>query len=139
MILQVTAEQLNVVKEDIKKAYPIEACGLLFGKSSQSHMAVEKVVPTPNVLQSSVRFEIEPRVFYEALTHAEKDGLNFIGFFHSHPVSASPSIVDLKFMRLWPDALWLIFSLVENKFAAFQMKNGKVHTLSLKVEGKFKE
>jgi len=35
--------------------------------------------------------------------------------------------------------VWLIFSSVDNKFAAFQMRNGEVHALTLKTEGKFKE
>ncbi len=139
MIFKLAPQQLTFLKKEVQRAHPIEACALLFGKLSKKEASVEKIVVTPNVLASSVRFEIDPQAFYDALKEAEKDGLEFIGFFHSHPAPAHPSTIDLHFMRLWGDVVWLIFSSVDNNFGAFQFKNGEVLTLTLKSERKLKE
>jgi proteasome lid subunit RPN8/RPN11 len=132
-------QQLKLLEREARKKYPVEACALLFGKLTEKEVTVERVAVTPNVLESTVRFEIDPKAFYNAFTKANKDGLDFIGFFHSHPAPAEPSSVDLQFMRLWTDAIWLIFSSTEHRFAAFQTRNGEVRTLTLKTERKLKE
>jgi len=139
VILQLTTQQLTLLEAEARKEHPVEACALLFGKLTSKEAVVERVVVTPNVLESTLRFEIDSKAFYDAFRKADEDGLEFIGFFHSHPAPVNPSSVDLHFMRLWGDAVWLIFSSTDNKFAAFKMRNGKAYALTLKTEGKFKE
>lgn len=139
VILHITNQRLTLLRKEAKKTHPIEACALLFGKLTEKEAVIERVVVTPNVLESTARFEIDSKAFCSAFTKANNDKLDFVGFFHSHPAPANPSSVDLKFMRLWGDAVWLIFSSTKNKFAAFQMRNSEVHALTLKTEGKFKE
>lgn len=139
MILRLKKQHYTLLREEARKTLPIEACALLFGKLSEKEATAEKIVVTPNVLGSSVRFEIDSKAFYDAFTNASKEGHEFIGFFHSHPASAEPSSIDLQFMRLWGDVVWLIFSLTNEKFAAFQMRNNKIEVLTLKIEGKLKE
>jgi len=119
--------------------YPVEACALLFGKLNKKEAIVEKVAVTPNILRSAVRFEIDSKAFYDAFTAAAKDKLEFVGFFHSHPAPPDPSSVDLEFMRLWGDAVWLIYSSTDNNFGAFQMRKNKVQSLELGTKGKLKE
>jgi len=139
MILHIANQQLTLLEKEARKKHPVEACALLFGKLGEKEAVVKRVAVTPNVLESAVRFEIDSKVFYDAFTKANKDGLDFVGFFHSHPAPAEPSSVDLQFMRLWGDAVWLTFSSIEHRFAAFQMRNGEVRTLTLRTEGKLKE
>lgn len=43
------------------------------------------VYPLTNAADSSVRFTIEPREQFGALTHAERCGWEIGGVFHSHP------------------------------------------------------
>jgi proteasome lid subunit RPN8/RPN11 len=136
MNLIVTSGQLRLLREEARRVQPIEACGLLFGESSEAVAAVERVSLTPNAMESNLGFEIDPKVFYYAFTEAEQDGLEFLGFFHSHPTCAYPSSVDRKFMKLWADAIWLILSLTENKFGAFQMDDARVQALDLRVKRK---
>jgi len=136
MEFRLTAQKLTFLRKEARKAYPVEACGLLFGKLTEKEAVVERVVVTPNVLKSTVGFEIDSKAFYDAFIEADKEGLEFIGFFHCHPASATPSSVDLRFMRLWGDAVWLIFSSTENEFAAFQMKKSSVIALTLRTEVK---
>lgn len=136
MSLEVTNRQLELLRQEAWRVHPIEACGLLFGELSKESAAVKRVVVTPNVLGSDVSFEIDPKVFYDSFTKAKQDGLEFLGFFHSHPASADPSSVDIKIMKLWGDAVWLILSSNEDRFAAFRLKNERVQAVDLRVEGK---
>jgi proteasome lid subunit RPN8/RPN11 len=134
MILRLTTQQLNLLKEEVRKVHPIEACALIFGKITPKEIVVEKIVTVSNVLRSEVRFEIDPKTFYDTFLQSTRNGLEFIGFFHSHPAPANPSAIDLEFMRLWGEAVWLIFSSTEDRLAAFQIIGGKVTSLILKAE-----
>jgi len=136
VILRLTRRQLTCLENEARKTSPIEACALLFGKLAENEATVERIVTTPNVVESTTRFEIDSRAFYDAFMAADRDGLAFLGFFHSHPAPATPSSVDLTFMRLWGEAVWIIFSLTESKFVAFRMKKGEPHALTLKIKGK---
>ncbi len=136
MNLTVTGRQLRLLSEEARRVQPIEACGLLFGEMSRATATVERIIVTPNALESSIAFEIDPKVFYHAFTEAERDGLEFLGFFHSHPTGVYPSNLDRKFMKLWGDAVWLILSLSQNKFAAFRMEDGGFQALDLRVKRK---
>ena len=122
---------ISLLREEARRVHPIEACGILFGKLNPAEAVVEKVVMAPNVLCSSERFEINSETVVKAIAESEKKGLHFIGLFHSHPASANPSLVDMKFMKLWGDAIWLILSLTDGKLAAFQMKDGLLEEVAL--------
>ena len=86
------------------------------------------------MLQSSERFEINPQTVFNAFTEAEKEGLDFIGLFHSHPALATPSSIDIKYMRLWGKSLWLIFSLIDNSLATYQLEDGKVKAITTRIQ-----
>ena len=107
---------------------------MLFGRLIQKEALVKRVVVAPNKLQSAVRFEIDPETFVSALTKADKEGLDFIGLFHSHPAPTKPSSIDLKYMKLWGDAIWLILSSTDGSLVAYQMRNGKVREITIRVE-----
>ena len=114
--------------------HPVEACAILFGKLSQNKAVVEKVEVTQNRLCSTTLFEIEPAKVAVAIAEAEIEGLEFIGLFHSHPAPASPSSIDLKYMELWGDALWLILSSTNGNLAAYQLIDGKVKQATIRIK-----
>jgi len=133
-ILRLTREQLRLLREAARKSHPVEACALLFGKLVNDEATITKVIVTRNILQSTVRFEVEPQTVFKAFEQADREGIEFIGLFHSHPAPASPSTVDLQYMRLWGRAVWLILSSADGNLAAFQMVDSEVHEITLKVE-----
>jgi len=139
MILQLTKEQLQLLREEARRSHPVEACALLFGKLVKGNAVVTKIVTTPNILRSTVRFEVDPHVVYAAFEQADQEGLQFIGLFHSHPAPPNPSAVDLKYMRLWGDAVWLISSSIDGNIAAFQMVNSEIHEIAIKAQPPTKE
>jgi proteasome lid subunit RPN8/RPN11 len=134
LILRLRRHHVDLLKREAKKVHPVEACAMLFGKLSRNEAVVEKVEFAPNELQSTVRFEIDPEKVAAALTEAEEEGLDFIGLFHSHPAPAAPSPTDLKFMKLWGDALWLILSSIDGNSAAYQLSDGTVKEVTIRME-----
>ena len=138
MILRLTKKQLRLLREEARKSCPIEACALLFGKLSSGEAIVTKIVATTNILQSTIRFEADPQAVYAALEQADREGLQFIGLFHSHPAPAAPSTVDHDYMRLWGDTVWLILSSIDGSIAAFQMVDGKIHKIAVRLNGSIK-
>ena len=134
LILQLQRRHVDLLKQEAKKVHPVEACAMLFGKLSQNDAVVEKVEFAPNELRSTVRFEIDPVKVSAAFTEAEDEGLDFIGLFHSHPAPAAPSPIDLKYMKLWGDALWLILSSTDGNLAAYQLKDDKVKEATMRIE-----
>ena len=134
LILQLQHRHVDLLKQETKKTYPIEACAMLFGKLSINEALVEKIEVAPNKLRSTVRFEIDPMRAVAAFNEAEGEGLEFIGLFHSHPAPAEPSSIDLKFMKLWGDSLWLILSSTEGRFAAYQIKDDEIMEVTIRIE-----
>ena len=131
-VLQIEGQYLDLLKDAARKVEPIEACAMLFGEIKDEEIVVKKVVVATNKLHSEKRFEIDPEAVAEALTEAEREGLEFVGLFHSHPAPASPSPLDVEFMRLWGDAIWLILSSKDSRIGAYRMENGKVSEVAIK-------
>jgi proteasome lid subunit RPN8/RPN11 len=132
MILRLTTEQLQLLREESKRCHPVEACALLFGEFIRGDAVVKKIVLTTNILKSPVEFEVDPEEAYHAFEQAELEGIEFVGFFH-HPAPSKPSGIDIKFMRLWAEAAWLVLSSLNGEFGAFQMIGGKVSEITIKT------
>jgi len=114
--------------------HPVEACALLFGRVDSNEAHVSKVAIAPNKLQSTVRFEINPETVFKELNEAEREELDFIGLFHSHPAPTPPSLTDQKGMKLWGDAIWLILSSTKGNLGAYKLMNGEVIEIPIIVE-----
>ena len=85
MTLKIKKTHLNEIFEEAKKKYPIEACGILAGKKHDSEAFVEKVYHAKNILNSKSAYRIDPADQMKAFQEAEIEGLEIIGFYHSHP------------------------------------------------------
>lgn len=133
-ILQLTSEQVRILRKEARDKYPVEACALLFGRFAKEKVVVTKIVIAPNTLQSTTRFQIDPQLVFDSFEQAEQEGLRFIGLFHSHPAPHSPSAEDIRYMKLWGDAIWLIISLTDDSIAAFHMVNVKVQRIRIIIE-----
>ncbi|MCW3980991.1 MAG: M67 family metallopeptidase [Candidatus Bathyarchaeota archaeon] len=133
MILRIESQHIDLLKKEAQKVNPIEACALLFGEILEAEVFVRKVVVTNNKLHSRKRFEINAETVVDSMASAEREGLEFVGLFHSHPAPATPSQIDIEFMRLWGNAVWLILSLTSGELEAYQMKDGKVRKITISV------
>jgi proteasome lid subunit RPN8/RPN11 len=102
--------------------YPLEACGLVLGERDATGIRITRAVPCENVAERSRRghsFLIDPRVVLNAARSPNGGGEGLVGFFHSHPsAAAEPSPADMEFIRLWPETVWLIVSVIGGKASA---------------------
>ena len=134
LILQLQRRHVDLLKKETEKVHPVEACALLFGRLYKNETVVEKVEIAQNRLRSTTLFEVDPAKVAATFNEAEEEGLEFIGLFHSHPTPAVPSSIDLKSMRLWGDALWLIMSSTDGNLAAYQLIDGAVKEATIKIK-----
>lgn len=84
--------------------YPLEACGFLAGRAG----LLTAVYMIDNVIASPVRFEMDAAQQLGAMLHGEKEGLDSMVIFHSHPHGPSrPSATDrgLAYYPDWPQAI----------------------------------
>lgn len=136
MIIRLTKEHIRLLTEETRKKYPIEACGLLFGDISSKDAVVRKIILVQNILESSTNFQIDPEEFLNASFIAEEEGMQHIGFFHSHPAAANPSVTDNRYMKLWPENIWLIISSVDYDMGAYQTSDSGFRRIDIKVNSK---
>lgn len=77
----------------LRAAYPFEGCGAFVGRGSEA----VRVVPLANreTETPKVRYQIDPRDLVRTDAEARAQGLDIIGYFHSHPDHpARPSETD---------------------------------------------
>jgi len=119
--------------EHCKSVYPNEGCGILVGKRKGGGWQVLRAVPVPNRNQerSRDRFEISPKDYLMVEKEANQDGLDVIGFFHSHPdVPPYPSLTDAQFA--WSGYLTVIvgvFSASKVRIRAYLFDGQNFHEL----------
>ena len=86
--IQFTAETWKILQQQAETAYPFEGCGLLLGPFSADKVAT-KVVTLKNVLRDEGRgrfdFSFSPQEFAQAQLAAEKENLDVVGIYHTHP------------------------------------------------------
>jgi proteasome lid subunit RPN8/RPN11 len=127
-------KHISILREEALKVYPVEACALIFGRENLDEVYLSKIAIAPNKLQSKVRFEIDPELVYKEFREAEREELEFIGVFHSHPAPAKPSHTDLDGMKNWGNAIWLILSSTNGDLAAYKIVKDEIFDIPIIVE-----
>jgi proteasome lid subunit RPN8/RPN11 len=90
--------------------YPAEACGLIGGTLDGERKVAVQLVPLANRRSDSARnrYLIDPESFRRAERRLDRDGLDVIGVYHSHPDHPpEPSAFDRE--HAWP---WLSYVIV---------------------------
>lgn len=94
---------------------PDECCGILSGSSG----TVKQLYRITNITKSPYRYQMDPQEFLKADLGSERNGYEFLAFYHSHTHSpAYPSQTDVR-MALqsgYLDVYYVLVSL-ENKVA----------------------
>ena len=114
-MIALPAAALETLRAQALTAYPRECCGGLLGRirGDHGHSAREVVrpVPLPNTWDErgqDRRYLIDSDAVRDLERQAEREGLELIGFFHSHPDSpARPSPYDQE--HAWP---WYTYVIV---------------------------
>jgi proteasome lid subunit RPN8/RPN11 len=135
MKLRIRPLDLRAIDIHALESFPLECCGLFFGRYSGGTIEVKEVMKARNRLGSAVAFEADPEFVFRAIDRGNKMGLELVGIYHSHPnIAAYVSARDLEIMKLWEGTAWLILSvkdglILERK--AYTFRNGKVEDLEL--------
>jgi len=106
-----------VYDEVVYRAYgggEAEVCGVLagsFGDDGEPSV-VERAYEAENVAETpQIRYLIDPEEQYELIEAIEDDGLDVVGFYHSHPTGPThPSETDAA-RATWPDHSYVICAL----------------------------
>lgn len=124
--------QKQILVDHAKKWAPAESCALLFGKEESGTFTTHQVYLTKNIENSPVNFVISNEELLSGYQEAEKNGLEVIGIFHSHPHSeAIPSSTDKKFMTINP-VVWIIYSNIHDKLNAFVLES-EITSVSIRL------
>jgi proteasome lid subunit RPN8/RPN11 len=119
---------MQAIISHYRESLPLECCGLLAGRGPE----VTFVYPLTNALSSAVSFSIAPREHYGALRHAEANGWEMIGAFHSHPAGpVGPSSTD---MALAYERDWVYLIVTELGARAFVINNRSAKELPIEVQ-----
>jgi proteasome lid subunit RPN8/RPN11 len=100
---------LDEIVAHARRSVPLECCGLLIG----DRLRIVAARPAVNLAASPTRYELDPRAHIEARREARADGLEVVGFYHSHPLGpARPSPTDIA-EASYPEAIWIVVGLQE--------------------------
>lgn len=85
-------------------AAPEEGCGVLVGRVAGSSTLIIAAPPLANTAATPRdRFAIAPSDLAAAAAAARRQGLEIVGFYHSHPRGlARPSAADVAEASAWP-------------------------------------
>ena len=103
-VIRIASAALAAVHEAARAGYPEECCGFLYGRvDPRGEREVVRAVAADNgsADNRARRYAIGPDAVRRAERDAASDGLEIVGFYHSHPDHpAEPSRTDLE--QAWP-------------------------------------
>ena len=130
--LRLSRAQLKAVIDHARACKPEEACGILAGDRGGN---VKRVFLMENAEHSSSFYVMDSREQFQVFDEMERDGLELVAIFHSHPHSpAFPSPKDME-LALYPDSVYLIISLMngEPEGHAFRIVEDQVSEIEIRV------
>ncbi len=110
----------DAIRAHAGNCLPDECCGLLAFEEGALCFAY----PLTNADPSPVSFTVDPDEHYGALQHAERQGWEIAGVFHSHPAGDPvPSATDAA-MAWDPD--WIHLIVAGDEINAFRIRDGRI-------------
>ena len=120
-MIDIKKNHIDQIKEHAQKDYPYECCGILLGKFENGEKTVTQVLEILNEKEDENkhnRYLIPSSKILETELYAIKNGLDIVGFYHSHPDhSAIPSAYDVE--HALPVYSYLIVSVYDAKAIDF--------------------
>ncbi|HEX9611105.1 MAG TPA: M67 family metallopeptidase [Gemmatimonadales bacterium] len=111
MTLVLESRHVDAIRRHGEADYPREACGLIGGTAEDGRKVAVTIVPLRNGRDDARnnRYLIDPDAFRRAQDKLDRDGLEVIGVYHSHPDHPpAPSAYDRE--HAWP---WFSYVIVE--------------------------
>ncbi len=112
MTLLLNEDHVATIRAHGEQAYPNECCGFLLGRVENDAKVTVQLIAAENAREDAAqvnRFLITPDDYRAVDKLARKDGLDVIGFYHSHPDHPNrPSDYDRD--HAWPFYSYVIVS-----------------------------
>ena len=130
-MLRISDENLVRIKAHAERDYPHECGGLLLGQfDPETGKSVTETLPMENTADVETRHDrvlIDPRDVMKAERYARENGLDVVGYYHSHPDDeAIPSQFDLDHaLPVWS---YIIVSVRDRKavdLRSWEMENDR--------------
>ncbi len=116
MALEISREDADAIRGHGEETFPHECCGFMLGEAKGENRRVAELLRADNVREEEAkhnRFLISPEDYLKGEKTARAEGLDVIGFYHSHPnAPAKPSQYDLD--HGWPWYSYVIVSILDN-------------------------
>jgi proteasome lid subunit RPN8/RPN11 len=91
------------------EGYPNEICGIMVGPKGEGMATEARRARNMVVERSRDRYEIDPRDHIRIMREADSEGLDIVGYYHTHPDHpAQASRFDTE--RAWTGYVYLIVS-----------------------------
>jgi proteasome lid subunit RPN8/RPN11 len=111
-MIELQEPQLTGMREHAQRDYPFECCGLMLGRFADGRKVMAQAYPISNAREEEAkrnRFLIRPEELMRGEKYARENGLEVVGFYHSHPDDrAVPSQYDLE--HAWPTYSYIVVS-----------------------------
>jgi proteasome lid subunit RPN8/RPN11 len=121
---------IDAITAHAERDYPQECGGMLIGRFAEGKKTVTETFPLENAREEEARHNrvlILPKDVLRAERYARENGLDVVGYYHSHPESpAVPSQYDLDHaLPLWS---YIIASVISGKVVdirSWEMENDR--------------
>ncbi len=86
-MLRIRTSEYDALRQHGEEAYPSECCGVLLGRVEQDTKHVVSIARAENIRTDSAhsRYQIAPQELIRIQREARQQGLEIVGFYHSHP------------------------------------------------------
>jgi proteasome lid subunit RPN8/RPN11 len=87
MTLRIPQQLYDDLRAHGEETYPHECCGIMLGKADGRDLTVAALIRAGNTRTDSAhnRYNIAPLELVKAQREGRKQGLDIVGFYHSHP------------------------------------------------------
>ncbi len=86
-MLTVPQHLYDALRAHGEETYPHECCGIMLGKANSENLTVHQLLRAGNTRTDSAhnRYQIAPQELIAAQREGRRQGLDIVGFYHSHP------------------------------------------------------
>jgi proteasome lid subunit RPN8/RPN11 len=133
--IHISHQDWEIMRSDVARRAPEEACGLLAGRRAGTTCQVTIVFPMTNLLHSATRYRLDPAEQLAVFDQIDSLGLELVGIYHSHPAGpdhASPTDIAEAY---YPEAVYLIWFVRDGEWAcnAFTIVKRTVSPVDIRV------
>ena len=112
--MKISGDALDAIRAHGAEGYPHEICGIMIGLPGDRTVTEVKRARNIVVDRARDRYEIDPRDHIRIQREADDQGMEIIGYYHSHPDHpAQASRFDTE--RAWAGYVYLIVAVHEGK------------------------